>query len=162
MKMTKNDHSWKCDTCGRLIRPDDPGWVEWIAYEDENGKVRGRDLRLVHNNASLKHGTHGCQFDQRKEFRKDHGTPKDDSLEEFLGPDGLMRLIAMIRHKELPTQDVLTMMMRLHIPGYEQARDYLEGAFQEGIIDWDFGHGCPRQIEIEVAMRYARRLVDEV
>ena len=66
MKMTKNDDSWNCDTCGRLIRSEDPGWVEWIVYEDETGKVQGRDLRLVHHNASAKHGTHGCQFDQRK------------------------------------------------------------------------------------------------
>lgn len=53
----------------------------------------------------------------------------------FLGADGLMMLLGFIANNELPTPEVLEMIKRLHIPGYEHARLHFERAIAEGVFE---------------------------
>lgn len=53
-----------------------------------------------------------------------------------MGPDGLIRLLRL--HARDSFDDgtvVLQMLMRLHIPGYERARKYLEEAVKDGFLE---------------------------
>lgn len=111
-------NKWICDTCGQPIEKAEDGWVEWISYV---GDKQGRDLRLVHSfSASPKTDNTKCQFNESYEYNKDSGMVSDNSLSEFVGSDGLMRLLVFISENELPTADVLAMIKRVHIPGYEE------------------------------------------
>ena len=46
----------------------------------------------------------------------------DLALPEFLGPDGLLHFLDFIAKGSIETPDVLEMIKRLHVKGYEQAR----------------------------------------
>lgn len=130
--------SWFCDVCGDEIRSTDDGWVEWISLSDGEGRRRGRDLRLVHHRpASPLRGTLAarCQFHERNEHARDGGIVNDLPLKSFLGPDGLMRLLAMIAEERAPRDEVLEMIKRLHIPGYEQARLHFVEAVAEDVFE---------------------------
>lgn len=109
----KEQTSWYCDTCGKLISAIEDGWVEWITYKDSNGKSKARDFRLVHGSGKR------CQFDEQAEFHKDGGVLSDLPLEHFLGTEGLMLLLCKIDEGEIPTNQLVEMIKRLHIPGYE-------------------------------------------
>jgi hypothetical protein len=76
----------------------------------------------------------GCEFDLRLGLFKAEGTIDKQQLSEFLGPDGLMRLLSFIAEGNFPVAEVLTMIKRLHVPGFEVARDYFGAAASEGII----------------------------
>ena len=122
---------WICDVCHRKIEKPEDGWVEWIALPD--GKV-GHDLRLVHHRPASPLAV-GCQFDKEAERRKDGGFIGDLPLTMFMGPGGLMRLLTFIEDHKLPTEDVLEMIKRIHIPGYERVRSYLsEAAIRDTFI----------------------------
>ena len=143
---------WICDTCGEIIQGKEDGWVEWIEFPEgghsfqeyiesqrKGGdiKLRGRNLRLVHHYpASHRTSKYRCQFDQDYERRKDGGEVGDSSLESFLGPDGLMRFLDFIAENRFPNvQEVLEMIKRLLIPGYEHARLHFDSAISEGVIE---------------------------
>ena len=54
----------------------------------------------------------------------------------FLKEDGLIRLLRLLSDSNLLNkEEVLQIINRLHIPGYESARFYFEEAYSEGIID---------------------------
>ena len=126
---------WICDCCGGKIEKAKDGWIEWIIFKD-NEKEAGRDLRLVHHMpASPFDRPNGCQFDQNVEFAKDHGIVNDMSLEYFLGPNGLMQLLIFISENKLPKEEVLEMIKRLYIPGYEISRHHFDRAIEEGIFE---------------------------
>ncbi len=61
---------------------------------------------------------YGCQFND------DDPTymSMDSSLSEFLGPDGLMHLLDFVAKNSVETSEVLEMIKRLNVPGYEQGR----------------------------------------
>lgn len=123
--------TWICDSCGNVIEKAEDGRVEWITIGTEK---TGRDLRLVHRfGAGPK--KKGCLHNEQAEFAKDEGTVADNELTDFLGPDGLMRLLVFIAESELPTNDVLQMIKRLHIPGYEQAFRHFAEAIHEGVFE---------------------------
>jgi hypothetical protein len=134
------DIHWTCDTCGEKIMSPEEGLIEWYAFYDENGIHRRRNLRLVHAFSAsplkrMKLKRRGCAFDQHEEFYKAEGTIDDQPLANFLGPDGLMRLLLFIAGGEFPVAEVLKMIKRLHVPGYETARDYFRAAISAGVIE---------------------------
>ena len=54
-------------------------------------------------------------------------------LEGFVGPDGLMLLLAFLTEDELLKTDVLELAKRVQIPGYEQTRERFQGAINRGL-----------------------------
>jgi hypothetical protein len=154
----KKFEGWICDTCGKKIKTSADGWVEWISYNDAKGKTCGRDLRLVHCfEASPRRGEYRCQFDQDKEFLKDDGIVGDNSLDIFLGPDGLIRFLAMIKEEEAPINEVLEMIKRLHVPGYEHARLYFDKAIAKGIFEPDMPKNYYSQSNIQATLKFASK-----
>ncbi len=77
----------------------------------------------------------------------------DLSLTDFLGPDGLMLLLELIEEKALPTAEVLEMIKRLHVPGYELARQHGEHAHRAGVLELDTLPDCRRQTEISALLQ---------
>jgi hypothetical protein len=145
--------SWFCDKCGELIEQADHGWVEWITLSDSRP---GRDIRIVHHiSHSPRKG--GCQFDSNQEYAKDQGTVGDYSLVEFMGPNGLTRLLEMIALEKLPTRELLEIIKRIHLPGYEHARRHFAGALEEGIIELNVEPGYWWQDELQRVLDYAAR-----
>jgi len=116
--------SWTCDTCGQAIKHADHGWVEWQTFLGHGPELSPRDtkIRIVHHcEHSPRHK--GCQYSQA-----DLGEGiclSDASLREFMGPDGLKRLLEMLAEDKVGKVELLELLeiiKRIHIPRYEQAR----------------------------------------
>ena len=148
--------SWICDVCSEPILGVEDGWVQWLV-KGSPPKV-GRDLQLVHvRDASPLTGSEtGCQFNAREEFLTTGFTKQDLHLRSFVGPDGLMMLIRFIHEGILPTEEVLELMKRLHIPGYEQARPYFDEAISAYAFDPNTPPGYYYQYQIEETLRYVQ------
>jgi hypothetical protein len=148
---------WTCDTCGEIIKSVEDGWVEWVQIRQPDGTARGRNLRLVHRAPASPRRPNGtCQFDQRAEFRRDGGTVGDASLDEYVGADGLVTLLEMISDQRAPTEEVLTLIQRLHVPGYEQARHHFDAAISEGVFEPNTKPGYYRVSEIDKVLKWLR------
>ena len=76
-------------------------------------------------------------------------------LERFVGPDGLMLLLSLIAEGEMPTPDLLELVKRLHIPGYEQTRDLFSEAILGGAVAPLIGEGFYLQSEIRELLTWA-------
>lgn len=140
--------SWICDTCGRPIRSAEHGWVEWIGLPSpDNAPQRIRNIRLVHCHSQSPLGPGRCQFDSDSEYAKDGGAIADDSLTEFLGPDGLMQLLELLAEHGEPDPGIMELIKRLHIPGFEHARPHFRSALAEGLIESNVARGYWRQCD---------------
>lgn len=128
-------HTWTCDTCGHTIEKIEDGWVEWwIPAKKESGL--GKGLRLVHNRSTCPYGPEGsCQYDEKSEMSDGGFCLQDHHLEKFLGDDGLMWLLSLLAEGDLPKEDVLEMIKRLHITGYEHTRFHFDRAIKEAVIE---------------------------
>jgi hypothetical protein len=119
-----------CDSCRRKIKSVQDGWVEWISFAEIN--KTGQGLRVVHKNSG---NNSSCQYEQKAEYDIHGGILSDSALEQFIGPDGLMRLLVMISENELPKMKVLEMIKRIHTPGYDHAKDYFDEAISQGFFE---------------------------
>jgi hypothetical protein len=147
--------NWICDSCGQTIEKAEDGWVEWVSLSLQGVNPSGRGLRLVHTNVSSPtDGPNRCQYNQDIEYEKDKGLIKDLPLTSFIGPDGLMRLLIFISQNELPNEEVLEMIKRLHIPEYEQARNYFKQAISEGVFEPNTPDNYHFQREIKATIKY--------
>lgn len=150
--------TWICDTCGYTIANPEQGWVEWLSCSDA-GKRAGRGLRLVHHFPSSplrdSAGT-GCQYNGQVELHRDGMTVSDVPLLDFLGPQGLMDLLAMIAEDELPKEELLEMIKRLHIPGYEHARHHFAAAIAAGAFEPNTPKGYYQMSDIAATLEYAK------
>ena len=142
---------WICDVCGQPIKRPEDGWVEWI--EHSHGGKMGRDLRLVHHRPASPM-LEGCQFNAVKEFSKDGGSLCDRPLTEFMGPSGLMLLLAFIVNETVPIEETLEMIKRIHVPGYEHVRFHLEAATNAGVFDPKFGPGIIIESQIDFVLKW--------
>ena len=142
---------WICDSCGEVIEKPKDGVLEWICDTKVEGKPKGRGLRLVHQAAASPTWPDGkCGYDS------DAQTVEDVSLEGYTGPDGLLFLLRLIAEEEVPIEEVLEMIMRLHIPGYEWARLYADDAMAEGVVVPNPPHILYRQSHIDAILEHAR------
>lgn len=132
---------WMCDKCGQWIESIDDGYVQWITFSDD--KV-GRDLQLVHH---LKEPD--CKFDYTKEDNKDGGRIGDEHFEFYHSPNGLMTMLSWIADEKLPLAEIVEMIKRIHIPGYEEARLYIDEALSQGIIEQTSAKNFPSVNEID-------------
>jgi hypothetical protein len=109
-----------------------------------------------HSSGAQKKSGNSCRYNSKKEYQKDGGSLADNPLSEFLGPDGLMRLLLSIAENELPTLEVLEMIKRLHIPGYEHARKHFKGAISSGVFDPDMPENFYRQHDIKATLDFIK------
>jgi len=144
---------WKCSTCGQLITRIDDGWVEWLAFEDQEGRTHLTGLRLIHCLLARtgKRGPRACQYDARQQFRRNHSLVEGLPLERFVGPDGLMLLLSFIAVGKMPVGDILELAKRVQIPGYELVRDLLRGAGHKFSAS-SIGDGFYLQSEIQAVL----------
>lgn len=142
-----------CDSCGQEIKNVQDGWVEWISFAERD--KTGQGLRLVHKNSR---NNSLCQYDQRAEYDKHGGILSDNALEQFIGPDGLMRLLVMISENELSKAEVLEMIKRLHIPGYDQAKNYFDEAICNGYFEPNMPPRFYWQSDIAATMKYKKSI----
>jgi len=160
-----DDRGWICDRCGEPIKRAIDGWVQWRTSEAEsrerkrNGQLPfGRDLQLVHHwSASTRPkdlgcGQHGCQFKEEDPSFVVKGLP----LQYFLGADGLMNLLEYIAEEEIDRSEILEMIKRMHIPGYEHAHLYFEEAISEGIFEPNTFPGYYSQSNIEAVNNWRK------
>lgn len=119
---------WICDKCGKKITSAKDGWVEWLIPTKNNiPETRNKGMRIVH-------ATNCLYSDQ--ECSKEDAIPGDDSLENFCGSDGLMELLQFISDDMFENkEEVLEIIKRIHIPGYEEARNFIDDAISEGIYE---------------------------
>jgi len=150
--------SWRCDSCGQVVRDLQAGWVEWLAAEDTRGKPRISGLRLVHrrNTGASSLEPRGCRYNPRDEFRKNRGIIEGLALDRFAGPDGLMLLLSMIAERELPLHELIELAKRLQIPGYEAAYELVHDAVSEGVIAPCISSGFYLQCEIWDVLEWAK------
>ena len=171
--MTGGDHhhakglqgpGWKCTTCGMLITRIEDGWVEWLAAENTKGANISRGLRLVHRLATNSGPSGGtdCRYDARSEFRKDKSIVEGLPLERFVGPDGLTLLLALLAEDELPKDDVLELVKRVQIPGYEQTRELFQEVISRGTVAPVIRPGYYLQFEIQALFSWARKRTEPV
>lgn len=137
---------WRCISCGDLITSIEEGWVEWLVTEDGYGKSRVSGLRLVHN---------VCRYDPRREFRANKNLVEGLPLERFVGADGLMLLLSLIAQGDMPRAELLELIKRLHIPGYEQTREFFADAIHGGAVAPLIGEGFYTQSEIREMLNWA-------
>lgn len=149
--------TFACDKCGMPITKIEDGWVEWITVASEPKPGNARGFRLVHKHTAIP-GTHteSCQYDQGVEFEKDGGTLADLPLSDFLGHDGLMELLLKLWDRELPMGEVLELIKRLHIPGYEQARLHFKAAINDGVFEPNTPPGFYSQRDINATLAFVK------
>lgn len=133
--MANPTSTWICDNCRQVIVSDAHGWVEWLHTVSSNPstKVPGRGLRLVHHVHHSPIG--GCQYDGKAEHTRDGSILGDMTLRHFQGHDGLMRLLEMISDNILPSDEIIEMIKRIHIPGYEYSRNYFSQAIADDAFE---------------------------
>ncbi|HZP62406.1 MAG TPA: hypothetical protein VFB28_03240 [Terriglobales bacterium] len=148
---------WRCGACGELITRIEDGRVEWLAYEDRSGNTRVKGLRLVHRHAASPRGNHryGCQYDPRREFRRDRSIVEGLPLARFVGPDGLMLLLSFLALDEMPKDDILELVKRVQIPRYERARDLLKRRSASRVVVPVIRPGYYLQSELNALLRWA-------
>ena len=104
---------WRCDGCGKWIESADKGYVRWLT-----GSGGAGDFKVVHQG--------DCD---------DGEAPYAMALPEFLGPDGLARLTALLSPGPLKRgvsaahavnlDQWVDLVRRLQLPFYEEARERL-------------------------------------
>lgn len=124
---------WICDTCGEIIQSPDEGYVQFI---DENSEGKWSDFVIVH------HAQFSPRTGNNKCYREGYS---DFPLSEFLGADGLSRLIGLIDPGEFYFKELrvprtsnfrkwVTLVRRLQTPYYEEARLYFGKAKNDGVF----------------------------
>ncbi|USQ12952.1 hypothetical protein J2N86_09580 [Legionella lytica] len=142
--------TWICDSCDELIQRPEDGRVEWIVSMNE-----AKDLRLVHHARSGSHGQ-SCQYNCTSVYQKYKGIINDVSLSMFLGADGLMQLLSLIAEQRLPQNQVLEMIKRLHIPGYEHTRHHFNEAIGQLVFEPNTAPGFYLQHNINAVLEWTR------
>lgn len=151
---------WVCDKCGERIRTAQHGVVEWVSVHQQN-HWEGRRMFIVHHLSASpltkQRGDDGCYLSQAEQRRT--GTTTDwVHLDELLGPDGLMQMLEMIADNEVPVQDILETIQRLHLPRYERARPYINSAVADGLFEPNLRRGFYWQQELErVLAKYSKQ-----
>lgn len=116
---------WICDRCGENINKPEEGYIEWLRDIHDNNL---KNFHLVHHRNE-------CLYNEKVETGKGHSVP-GHHLQHFLDEDGLMRFLRILDDDKLVDPfEVIELIKRTHISGYEQARFHLEEGASEGIVD---------------------------
>lgn len=151
--MTKQN-TWICDSCSQPITKVEHGWVEWLSKVEEK-KFVGKGLRLVHHCSAHTPLDTRCQYGRRAET--DGFTLSDLPLKDFLGTNGLIDLLCFIATEQLPANEVLEMIKRLHVPGYEHARFHFARAISDGVFEPNTPPGYHSIEDINAVLKWAKQ-----
>jgi hypothetical protein len=161
IKLRDKFTGWRCDSCGDVITSVQAGWVDWLASEDKHGKDVLSGIRLVHRGPRQKARKHNCRYDPLKEFRSRKTIVEGLPLNRLVGADGLMVLLSLLAEGELPHTEILELVKRVQIPGYELVRSLSRTWERSKLLAPVLGHGCYLQSEIqEVLARATGRQFD--
>lgn len=152
----KIQDAWICDHCGEEIAEAKDGWLEWKCkpIRRDGRELRWNyDFRIVHHSlASPREDSEKCYYPLDTMKNVDGGTVSDMHLDHMNGHDGLIKLLEMIHYDLCDAKEVISIIRRIFIPGYELARDYFVMAASESVFEPnsppDF-HGS-HQIELVV------------
>ncbi len=147
---------WRCDSCADMITSVQAGWVEWLASEDKHGNDILRGLRLVHRGRHKNARNHNCRYDPREEFRSGRTIVEGLPLERLVGADGLMVLLSLLAEGELPHSEILELVKRVQIPGYELVRN-LSRRQHSKLLSPVLSHGYYLQSEIREMLGWANQ-----
>lgn len=132
--MLKPLEEWICDECGEVIQGAENGYLEFLSDQDH----RPFEIRLVHTvPASPRQRGDGC-FAHTEDLRRG-----DVPLIDFVGPDGLVHLLSLIDYGPVlqgpgelrpgvRDSSWTEAVRRLHVPHYEDARQYFASAKANG------------------------------
>jgi hypothetical protein len=149
---------WRCDSCGGVITSVQTGWVEWLASEDEHGNDVLSGLRLVHRGPQQKTQRRNCRYDPRKLFRNNKTIVEGLPLNGLVGADGLMVLLSLVAEGGLPHAEILELVKRVQVPGYELIRRLAPRGQQSKLLSPILGHRCYMQSEIREILATGRQL----
>ena len=116
---------WICDSCGGLIENPRDGWFEW--YEGKNDQA-ATGFRIVHHRQS-------CMYNDQ-ELSAQNKCVMDLNLTDVIGIDGLSHMVQRLDYDTF--KDIVEfaeMIRRVHIPNYEEARQYWSSARNDGLLD---------------------------
>ncbi|HEV2395696.1 MAG TPA: hypothetical protein VGS27_01980 [Candidatus Sulfotelmatobacter sp.] len=125
------------------------GWVEWLASEDKHGNDIPRGLRLVHRGRQKNVRNHNCRYDPLGEFRSGKTIVEGLPLELRIDTDGLMVLLSFLAEGELPRREILELIKRVQIPGYELVRNLSPRGQRSKLLSPVWSHGDYLQSEIQ-------------
>jgi len=116
---------WICDSCSEMINNPRDGWFEW--YEEKNyDAITG--FRIVHNRQS-------CMYNDQAMERQNKSV-LDLNLTDVIGADGLAHMVNKLDHDRFKNLSEFTeMLRRLHLPNYEEAKQYWSLAKNDGLFD---------------------------
>lgn len=144
--MTLKTTQWTCDTCGKPITQPALGRLEWHASDGANGSTKCGKLRLVHHTPEA---GRSCCYNEDQVYKEHGATVQSLMLTDFLGAGGLMEFLDRLAQGEFPPKELIEMIKRLHIPGYEQVREHLKEAIDEGVFEPNTAEGFPSQSQIK-------------
>lgn len=109
--------NWICDKCNEPINLAEHGWVEWMISKETDERS---DFQIVHYPWCLRN---------EKKFREQGFAVPGFPLQHYLGKDGLIRMLKLLASTNEKNQSqLIEIIQRLHIPGYEEARIFFEEA----------------------------------
>src|SRR5215469_3601877 len=155
IKLRDKFTGWRCDSCGDVITNIQDGWVEWLASEDKHGNDVLSGLRPVHRGPRQKARKHNCRYDPLEEFRSSKTIVEGLPLDRLVGPDGLMVLLSLLAEGELPHTEILELVRRVQIPGYELVRSLSRTRKRSKLTAPVLGHRCYLQSEIQEVLARA-------
>ncbi|MCH5138164.1 hypothetical protein JMF89_13235 [Clostridiaceae bacterium UIB06] len=142
---------WICDNCGEKIENIEDGWVEWLETKREDSIFNlYQGIRIVHRSK--------CNYDQHLVYNKHNAIVGDSDLESFSGADGLIDLLSFISEGYFDNnEELLEIIKRIHIPGYEEARPYFDEAIYEGVFEPNTKPGYYTQRNIQAVLDYIKK-----
>ena len=111
---------------------------------------------------------YNCRYDPLEEFRISKTIVEGLPLDRLVGPDGLMVLLSLLAEGELPRREILELVRRVQIPGYELIRSLFTDVQRSKVLSPVLGHRCYLQSEIQemlasaIGRQFGRRPRDEI
>lgn len=111
---------WICDKCNQPIEKVENAWFTWSKNLNDGSLS---NFKIIH------HPT--CKKPEPK-IQKSKLSRPGDPLKRYLGKNGLVRLLELLSKTNSDAQnEMLEMIQRLQVPGYERARSYFEEAYAD-------------------------------
>ena len=127
-----------CDECGEVIEKVEDGWIEW--FDDFENPIHG--FRIVHYSSASPRNEQGrtCYYPESSALCDHH-------LRDVTGSNGLAYLLSFFERNLGDPKELAEIIRRIRIPHYEEARQYLAKAYNDGFVDSkDYGQNDLKQV----------------